>query len=230
MPGSFHVSTAHELRFEGGDVFSASDPAASSFSVAAPEQFGFLGAEPAGITVDRSALEVPAGEALSLVGGDSLSTRRLSEPKRGTVNVVGLNGPGTVRVADAETTGDRLADITLTNGTQIDSSGDGGGTVSIRGGELVIENQSSVSADNTGPSAPRGLISVNADRLVVRNQGAILSIARAGGDAARSWSRRVASSSRAAAAPRGLPELHRRPLKVRPAMRARDGCRRSPRP
>ena len=36
VPGSFHVSTADELRFDGGEVFSASDPAASSFSFAAP--------------------------------------------------------------------------------------------------------------------------------------------------------------------------------------------------
>ena len=38
--------------------------------MAAPEAFGFLGAEPAGLVVDRGRLEVPAGEAFSMVGGD----------------------------------------------------------------------------------------------------------------------------------------------------------------
>ena len=46
VQGSFHVSTADELRFADGAMFSARDPAASSFTVAAPEAFGFLGAAP----------------------------------------------------------------------------------------------------------------------------------------------------------------------------------------
>ena len=43
VAGSFHVSTADELRFADGVAFSATDPAASSFTVAAPDAFGFLG-------------------------------------------------------------------------------------------------------------------------------------------------------------------------------------------
>ena len=70
VPGSFHVATADELRFADGARFSAGDPAASSFTVAAPEAFGFLGHSPAPILVDRSTLEVRQGEALSIIGGD----------------------------------------------------------------------------------------------------------------------------------------------------------------
>ena len=47
LQGSFHVSTADELRFADGAGFSAADPTACSFTVAAPEAFGFLGADPA---------------------------------------------------------------------------------------------------------------------------------------------------------------------------------------
>src|SRR4051812_9617170 len=42
VPGSFHVSTAHELRFTNGVSFSALDKSGSGLTVAAPEAFGFL--------------------------------------------------------------------------------------------------------------------------------------------------------------------------------------------
>src|SRR3712207_8778702 len=37
VPGSFHASTADEVRFEDGEVFSARDPGGSVLSVARPE-------------------------------------------------------------------------------------------------------------------------------------------------------------------------------------------------
>ena len=71
LQGSFHVSTADELRFADGARFSAVNPSASSLTVAPPEAFGFLGGRPGNIMVDRSTLVVPVeGEALSLVAGD----------------------------------------------------------------------------------------------------------------------------------------------------------------
>src|SRR3954447_21346512 len=42
VPGSFHVSTAHELRFADGARFSAVDKTGSGLTVATPEAFGFL--------------------------------------------------------------------------------------------------------------------------------------------------------------------------------------------
>ena len=46
VPGSFHVSTAHELRFADGARFSAVDKTGSGLTVAPPEAFGFLDQPP----------------------------------------------------------------------------------------------------------------------------------------------------------------------------------------
>jgi len=46
VPGSFYVSTEHELRLADGTLFSAVDTAGSGLSVAPPEAFGFLDRSP----------------------------------------------------------------------------------------------------------------------------------------------------------------------------------------
>src|SRR4051812_20704933 len=70
VPGSFHVSTAHELRFADGVSFSALDKSGSGLTVAPPEAFGFLDRPPGRISVDQGRLQLRPGKTLSLVGGD----------------------------------------------------------------------------------------------------------------------------------------------------------------
>src|SRR5262245_4148160 len=70
VSGSFHVSTADYLRFADGATFSAHIGEKSTLTVAAPAAFGFLGPTPAPVTMQGSALQVPAGQTLSVVGGD----------------------------------------------------------------------------------------------------------------------------------------------------------------
>jgi filamentous hemagglutinin family protein len=65
VPGSFHASTAHELRFADGARFSAVDPAGSGLTMAPPEAFGFLDRPLGRIGADQSHVEVPAGKTLS---------------------------------------------------------------------------------------------------------------------------------------------------------------------
>ena len=68
--GSFHVSTADYLRLADGGTFAAHLSAQTTLTVASPVAFGFLGPQPAAITVQGSRLQVPAGATLSAVGGD----------------------------------------------------------------------------------------------------------------------------------------------------------------
>src|SRR3954462_10286899 len=66
VPGSFHVSTAHELRFADGVSFSALDKSGSGLTVATPEAFGFLDRPPGRISVDQGRLQLRPGKTLSL--------------------------------------------------------------------------------------------------------------------------------------------------------------------
>ena len=67
VKGSFHVTTADYLKFSDGGIFYADLAKSSVLSVADPQAFGFLSANPAAISVDRSVLTVPDGQTLSIV-------------------------------------------------------------------------------------------------------------------------------------------------------------------
>jgi filamentous hemagglutinin family protein len=139
VPGSFHVSTAHELRFADGTRFSAVDQAGNGLTIAAPEAFGFLDMPPGRITVDQSQLQLTPGKTLSLAGGDidiaggssgSLSTTG------GTIMLTSLTGAGQSRISDGVIDAARQGAIRLSDNAQIGTSGNGGGTVRIRSGTL----------------------------------------------------------------------------------------------
>src|SRR5215468_8031807 len=102
VPGSFHAATADSLDFEpGGERFYASPLQLSSvLSAAAPSAFGFLpetiAAAP--IEVNGSALSVPDGKTLELVGGDvTLTGAELLAPG----GHVGLEAQREVALSDA---------------------------------------------------------------------------------------------------------------------------------
>ena len=167
LQGSFHVSTADELRFADGANFSASNPAASSFTVARPEAFGFLRGDRGALRVADSRLRVRAGEAISLVGGEvniAGGSADADNPtigaSRGTITVgaVGVGGgQSSIRSGQLEAP-DRNA-ITVTDGTFMDASGDGGGTVRVRGGNFVVD-RSLIDASNFGDRPGHGSIDV----------------------------------------------------------------------
>ena len=72
--GSFHVSTADYLRLGGEGIFYADLGKDSVLAVAPVSAFGFLADNPAGVSLvkgpTQGSLVVPAGQTLSLVGGD----------------------------------------------------------------------------------------------------------------------------------------------------------------
>ncbi len=155
IKGSFHVSTADYLGFNGiVGKFHADLSKDSTLTVADPASFGFLSGNPKPITVTGSILEVPEGETLSVVGGDvKIENGYLHAPGgevsfNGGVPVLdGFDSLGSVDVKhDSKTTrplnkyGEKIANV--------DTSGEGGSSVYIRGGEFVIDGE--VSSDTHG--------------------------------------------------------------------------------
>jgi filamentous hemagglutinin family protein len=165
VPAAFHVSTADELRLADGSTFSATDPDASSLTVAPPEAFGFLGPSPAPIAVNGATLAVDPGATLSLTGGDiaitggtiTAGTEADPDGPGGRIKLVAMAGPGSVAVPEATPAEAAQGAIRLSQGSLVEASGDGGGTIHIRSGELLVE-QSRLIARNTGLSDSLGMI------------------------------------------------------------------------
>ncbi len=68
VPAGFAVSTADELVFADGSTLALGDSAASAFVAAAPESFGFLGAEAGDITFDNT--RIVFSDSVTIAGGD----------------------------------------------------------------------------------------------------------------------------------------------------------------
>ncbi len=180
VSGSAHFSTADYLRFadQTGQVgLFAKLSETTTLSVEPVAAFGFMSNSPAPITVESSALAIPAGETFSLIGGDfTMAGGTLSVPS-GLIQMMSVRSPGEVPrhlssfdVAQAGF----LGSMTVSQGAVIDTSGDGGGTVVIRGGKLSLDG-AFVFADTLG-SKNGALVGVDAslsEQIVLSNGAAL---------------------------------------------------------
>ncbi len=185
VQGSFHVSTADYLRFGDGAEFHADLSKGSALTVVPVAAFGFLGDNPVSITIQESTLEVPEGKTLSVIGGDiNIDGGTLNAPS-GRINIASVASQGEVI---PNTSGDspdlkvdsfeRLGKITLTDSPNsqayVNTYGNPGGTVVIRGGRLTVEN-SFVWSDTEGADNGSEIgidIDVSED-LIVTDESAI---------------------------------------------------------
>jgi filamentous hemagglutinin family protein len=173
--GAFHASTADYVRFpdlsDGTQVkfFADTSPLPSSGLTANPAAFGFLAPNPVRISLDRSSLQVGTGKTLSLVGGEApfsgqtesglkivglaagSTTPSLRAPS-GQIQVVSVASAGEVALGSSPgvTSFPSLGRIDLSNGARLDASGNPGGTVVIRGGQLIASQSSTILANTTG--------------------------------------------------------------------------------
>lgn len=208
-PGSFHASTADYLRLgtpgaANSGMFSANPLVADILTTAPVTAFGFLKANPAAIAVQGSMLQVGAGTAISVIGGTrtflteegntvlpgvTMTDGTLSAPS-GQINLISVASPGEILIPTMEAApninGESFTargSIQLSAGATVDASGDPGGTVLIRGGQLVLEN-STIAASTTGVTNGRTLavdIEVTGDLAITKNGGGAAIIARSQG-------------------------------------------------
>jgi hypothetical protein len=135
-------------------------------SVARPEAFGFLGGRPAAITANGAFLSVPAGEAMSLVGGDIAINASQLSAGGGTVTLAGLGGAGSADVAAGEVEGDVSATVALDAGSVVIATGEGGGQVLVRAGGFLVTGGSQVFNGTGDQDTDRG-ITVEAREVLV---------------------------------------------------------------
>ena len=181
VPAAFHVSTAGDLRFADGAVFSAIDASASTLSAAAPESFGYLGAQAGNLVINGSRLEFAPQSRVSLSAGDvtiqgdgSTDARILVAGGELRISAVGQE-PGAVSLSgDLDPGAGRLEIVHADVGT----SGDGGGALCIGAGAASVVS-SRLAADNTGSTDPLGGVdirlseglAVNASRIQTNTFG-----------------------------------------------------------
>ena len=178
LKGSFYVSTANYLAFQDGTALHAELSRTSVFSSAPPAAFGFVTATPAPIRKERSVLRLQAGETLNFTGGDLAFDDRGLETdaesaisvQDGTLMLISVASPGEVALEEAGTVSQapsRFGTVSIKDEVStwdnawrpvnIDVSGEGGGRVFIRGGEVHLEHLQ-VYADTRGNSDGRGVL------------------------------------------------------------------------
>lgn len=170
--GSFHTSTADFMRLGDADLFYSEPLQGEILSTAAPTAFGFFEASKGSITVAGSQLDLDDKATLSLVGGNVTieDDARIHIPQ-GQINVVGVHSVGEavfdVSAADYQDLDvndpARLNNVSITNSSELNVDGEGGGRIVIRGGQLVLK-ESAISARTTGKADGAG-VHITADHL-----------------------------------------------------------------
>jgi len=168
--GMVAFTSADYLKLTDGGRFNANLHALpSDFITAEPiAAFGFLGSNPGSITVHGSLLSVTPRQSISLVGGDITVQSGLIEDgitvqpaqlsaSGGQITLVSVASPGEILAGtlnQAPTVNgqsfEHLGTIHISEKSVLDVSGDGGGTIRIRGGNFIIED-SIISANVIGP-------------------------------------------------------------------------------
>ena len=181
VQGSFHASTADYLHFQDEARFNARSPNDSLLTIAPISTFGFLTDSPAKITIQDSKLSVLKGQTLSLIGGDleingTNTFRDESTRYPVTDNAAWLSAEsGRINL----TAKGKSNDLTIQNGTitatnsVIDVTGENGGDIFIRAGEIKLTNtqiDSQTQADKDG-----GIVAIQGNNIYF-TQGSELAV------------------------------------------------------
>ena len=149
ISGAVVISTADYLKLADNARFDSAPGANdSTLSASAVTSFGFVSAKPGAISLNESTLTGATGGKLLFVGGDiALNQASITTPS-GYIGLWSTNGPGEITAADGA--GTRAGNVTLSQ-ARIETTGSPGGSISIRGGTLEVDN-SVVYSETQGPT------------------------------------------------------------------------------
>ncbi len=173
--GSFLASTANSLNFADGTKFSATASQTTPLlTVSVPVGLQY-GNNVGNIQIQGSELRVNNGQTLALVGGNVQINNAFLDAPGGRIEIGGLSQPGTVGL---NVDGNKLrlsfpsdvarADVSLTNGSVVNSSGKGSGDIQLVGGLVTLTDSSQIVANTLG-AAPGGEVSLNSNQLFILN-------------------------------------------------------------
>jgi filamentous hemagglutinin family protein len=149
IPGSFHVSTADILYLQDGGKFDAAQPNNSLLTSAVPSAFGFLTNSSTDISIEGSKLSISPRNTLSIIGGQIKIAQAQIETLSGRLNLASIVGEGQiVPEVDGLTAVGERGDLTVMN-SQLNVSGEAGGTVYIQAGRFILDN-SAITAETLG--------------------------------------------------------------------------------
>jgi len=171
VPGAFHVTTADELRFADGNVFSSLNPHASTLTMAEPSSFGFLSSQSASIVLNGARLEFVPESTVTISGGDvGVSFMGKIQAEGGSIRVVGVGeGANQMEISDASTVNPPLGDVVFDFLSCVDVSGFGGSeSVLLRGNQIKIID-SEVAADHSGVEDSSGKSFLQGEDVCITN-------------------------------------------------------------
>ena len=182
--GSFVGTTANGIQFGNQGFFNVSEPNAPTLLTVQPSAFLFnqIAVQPINSIENRGALRVPENESLLLVGGNVSPTATatggilinggfLSVPD-GRIELAGVSAPGVIGldIVDSQlrlqfSNNIARSDIALTNGANVNASGNSGGSIQVYGRAVTIGAASRIQSNTLGAGTGKG-INVNASELV----------------------------------------------------------------
>ena len=164
VPGALHVSTANQLKLVDGTLFRAGNGPDSSFSVAAPETFGFLSGASAPIRfTDRVSVSAKPKQAINLIGGDvEVSNSATLRTNGGDMRIAAV-GPQTIEIGLDGTLPVTGGILTVANGGRID-----GRTNSSYGAGNIVASADQVVLTNGGKISTTSFLEANAGNIAIR--------------------------------------------------------------
>lgn len=186
VDGDFVVSTAQRIHFEDGSVL-AGDRVRSDLLTSAPvEAFGFVTPDVGKVTFQGTAISTEQ-RAMSVIGGDVLFEQQAKvETTSGRLEIVSLQAPGTVHYGQEKLSVDGEAGgrIELIEGSQLLTSGETPGPVTLMGGDVRIQDHSRIRSVNTGGDTAPSVVLEAKTGVLLANSGRVASYAVGDGDGA----------------------------------------------